>query len=364
MANAPEMSTDFARWYADTFMDEGATRAMRWKGVVDVAGKTGCEMVEVLVRLAFPSGVPASGTKNEGLGETYRTVVATISGGDSAFDPVRSARELQVLAAAALVQLFSRSSDAAIAVTTASFGGSRKPDLPMNLAGMAEKALVALSGRKHARIEAKALQSTAPKVGFTVSPEAMQSMDPALWKGELERLREAAAAAINTVVTGQNRVISLLHRQITLDEEELQMLWWLIGGCNRPSGRAFADITLPLRPLILGQELGEMTMISPGPASIGAMFLRAGITTDEVTVQAAVNSVDIAWAQEASDSKQVSPVTTPLHFALEKRAELGSTDTWQAGWTGLTGLAADLPMPAVRLAELFYREFLYLYVGE
>jgi hypothetical protein len=33
-------------------------------------------------------------------------------------------------------------------------------------------------------------------------------------------------------------------------------------------------------------------------------------------------------------------------------------------WAAMTGLQSEASMPAVQLAELFYREHLFLYVGD
>lgn len=363
MAKMPEMNSDFARWYAESFMDESVRRETRWKGVVDVTAKADHLTAEVLTRLAFQTPVPASGRKNEELGGTYSKVIPVICGGDVGFDPAHSARELQFLAAAALVRLVATLPDAALIVTTASFGGSRKPELPMNLAGAAERGLVTLAARKHARTRVEELKLAAPKVEFTVAPEALQSMDPTLWKSQLDNLHDATAASIERVVTAQNRVFELLHKQISLDEEELQMLWWLLGGFSQQLEKTFAEIDSNVRPLALAFELGEMTAVAPGPASIRAMLSRAGVGTEELKLVDVVNAVDIGWAKSVSDPKLVSPVSTPIHFALEQRAELASDDTWQSGWSGLTGLSVDVALPAVKLAELFYREHLFINVN-
>ena len=362
MAKMPDMSPDFARWYAEAFMDEGTTRELRWKGVLALTAKPGFKIAEVLTRLAFQTPVSASGRKNEDLGETYNTVVSTISGGDRSFNPLQSTRELQILAAAALDRLFATYADAALVVTTASLGGLRRPDLPMDLPSLAEKALVRLSGRKHARTNADELKLAAPKVDFTIDAAALASMDAAQWKAQFEGLRDAAVAAIERVVAGQNRVVGLLHQQILLDEEELQMLWWLLGGYSMLRDQPFREIEAAIKPLALAHELGGMTAVSPGPASIRAMLSRAGVGTETLKLADVVNAVDLDWAKTVSNSTLVSPVTTPVHFALETRAELGSTDTWQAGWSGLTGLPADAPLPAVVLADQFYREHLFIRV--
>lgn len=363
MAKTSEMSSDFAGWYAGTFMDEGQTRVARWKGVMDTVLAAEYVMVEVLVRYAFATAAPADGGKNEALAEKHKAVLATISGNGSLMDPVASRRELQVLSAVVLTRLFSTLPDAAIAVMNASFEGKRKADLPMDLADLAKRALVELSRKKHARPDAKDFESGAPKVDFEVSPEALENMSAVEWGGELDRLRDAAQTAVRTVVDGQNRVAKLLIRQISMGEEELQMLWWLTGAYSSVADAPFAKVDVALRPLAFGKELGELTVVAPGPVSVTAMLSRAGIADKVLKISTVVNAADLDWIKGITTSPRVSPVTTPLHFALEKRAEVGSDDAWLPVWASMTGLPADASMSAVRLAELFYREHLFLYVN-
>jgi hypothetical protein len=363
MAKPQQMTTDFARWYAEAFMDEGARREQRWKGVVEVAASATYEIVEVLIRLAFPTPVPASGRKNEKLATVHSTLVQTISGGDAAFDPTHAARELQVLAAAVLARLVTTMPDAALSVTTASMAGTRKPDLPMDLVGLAEAALIKLSERKHVRQELSEIELSAPKVQYKFDAEILATMEAAQIQAEFDRLHDATAAAIERTVSGLNRVVKVLHDRQELDEEELQMLWWLTGGYSHVSEKPFAKIEERLRPLTLAHELAEMTAVSPGPGSVRALLLRAGVGTSKLKLADVVNAPSAEWAKEVSDSAMVSPVTTPIHFALEQRAELASTEAWQPAWAGLTGLPVDLQLPAVKLAELFYREHVFLNVS-
>lgn len=363
MARTPEMDADFARWYAEAFMNEGQIRAARWKGVVDTAAAAEYEMVEVLVRFAFATAAPANGGKNESLANKHQSVLSTIAGNGTPMDPTASRRELQILSAAVLARMLPTLPDAAIAVLNASFGGKRTADLPMDLAGLAKQALTEHSRKKHVRPDAKAFESAAPKVDFQVSEKALAAMSPDVWKGEVDRLRDASQAAIRSVVEGQNRVAKLLTRQIALGEEELQMLWWLIGGHSSIGDAPFANVDASLKPLAFGMELGQLTEVSPGPASLTAMFSRAGLTDEAVKVMDAANVADPDWIRDITRSSRISPVTTPLHFALEKRVEVGSDEAWMPVWTSMTGLPADASMPGVKLAELFYREHLFLHVG-
>jgi len=360
MAKTPEMSSDFAGWYTSCFMDEGSVRAARWKGVVDTAAASDYKTVEVLLRLAFGVGAPA-GTKSESLDDHYRTVVDKISGDGTALESAGSQRELQVLAAAVLVRLFSSLPDAAIGVTTTSFNGARAPELPMDLAGLAQNALLELSRIKHNRAEAKELVVSAPKVDFEVSEQAIASFDQNTWKTELERLRDATRAATRFIIDGQNRIMRRLTRQIELGNEELQMLWWLVGE-HSDIGKKFSKVDAALKPLTFAKELGRMTTASPGPASIISMLARAGIADRSIKVQDAVNAPALDWANSATTSQRISPVSTPLHFALEKRAEIGDDEAWQSVWSAMTGFTADASLSAIRMAELFYREHIYLHV--
>lgn len=363
MTKVPPMDTHFARWYAECFMEEGAKRDLRWQGIVDVSSRGTFATVEVLARLAFQTPVPASGRKSENIQEEYTDIVTKISGGDSTFDPGNSVRELQILAASALIQMFSRLPDAAIVVTTSSMGGLRKPILPMDLVGLAENSLVTLSARKHTRTSIDTLDVATSAIDYTFDSVAQPTVGTEQIKSEFSRLHAATSATIKHIVEGQNQVVEALRRRIELDEEELQMLWWLLGGYSTSTDTPFAKIDGKFRSLVLAQELGEMTAVSPGPTSIRAMLSRAGINTSKLKLSDVVNAPSLKWAQSVSKSKMISPVTTPIHFALEQRAELGTSDMWQASWSGFTGIHADSQLPAVKIGELFYREYVFLYVN-
>jgi len=363
MAKTPEMSADFAHWYAEAFMDEGEIAKRRWKGVVDTSATADYTTVEVLVRYAFATAAPANGGKNEVLAKKHQTLLTTISGNSTPLDPAESRRELQILSAAVLVRLFSRLPDAAIAVLNASFGGKRTVELPMDLVNLAKQALVEFTKKKHERPDPKELEIGKPTIEYEVSADVSASMTPDELTNELDSLRDAASKALGEIVDNQNLVTKKLAHQISLGEEELQMLWWLIGAHSWIVDAPFADIDSALKPLVFAKELGELTHISPGPASVVALFSRSGITGSSIKILDSVNAADIKWGAEISKSNRISPVTTPIHFALEKRIEIGSDDAWMPVWSSMTGLPDDASMSSVQLAELFYREHLFLLVG-
>lgn len=363
MAKTLDMTAEFAQWYGDAFMDEGEIRAHRWKGVVDTAQTADLLMIEILVRYAFATKAAADGGKNEELSKKHQALLVSISGTESPMNPSESRRELQILSAAVLVRLFHRLPNAAIAVLNASCGGKRAVDLPMDLVGIAKKAMVAFSQKKHLRPSDKDLEIVSPALEFEVSAEAIASMTPEPWKSSLDSLHEAAQAAIGEIVDQQNQITSRLVRQVSLGEEELQMLWWLIGGHSWTLDAPFTDVPDLVKPLVFGKELGNLAQISPGPASIAAMLTRAGVAGGTLSVLDVVNGADMEWIKEITKSSKLSPVTTPLHFALETRCDIEVDDAWLPVWVSKSGLPSDTSMSAVQIAELFYREHLFLHVG-
>jgi len=351
------MTSDFARWYAQEFMDEGETRAARWKSVVALTQDAGPATIEVLVRLAFDAKDP-KGFKSEKLASAHAAIVKSI-GQD--FDDARNGRELQVLAAASLVRLFENDPDAALAVTTASFGGLRKPELPMDVASLAARALVSLTANRHKRFEAADVEIEDVGIDFESEKENPEGETPTPAQ-DLDTLCGATEAVFSALVERQNAITAEIVRRMELGEEELQMLWWLISAHSQTLDLSFSKINSAAAPLILGYELGEMTAVSPGPASIGAIVGKAGIGTKKIGIKDSVNAVNLDWARSAISFDSISPTTTPIHFALEKRVEVGDVEAWQAVWTAQTGIGADAALPPAQLAELFYREYLFLHV--
>ncbi|MCP1442496.1 hypothetical protein J3D54_001628 [Pseudomonas sp. GGS8] len=364
MTKVPEVSAEFAGWYADAFMNDSEIIGRRWKGVINTATVADVDTVEVLVRYAFATVAAASGGKVEALNKQHQALLTSLSGNGSTIDPKDCRRELQLLSAAVLSLLLNRMPDAAIAVLNASFEGARTPDLPMDLVERARRALAELSRTKHERPTAEDFEIKPATVKFEVSQEALAEMSPTLWQSELNQLRDAAQDALGEIVKGSNHVTNSLLRQVWLGEEELQMLWWLIGDHSGTLGKSFSDIDAALKPLILGNELGALTSISPGPASVRSLLTRAGVTATSIKVSEAVNAADADWITEITKCARISPVTTPLHFALEKRVDMGFDDAWLQMWATMTGLPSEASMPAAKLAELFYREHLFLHVGD
>jgi hypothetical protein len=316
-------------------------------------------MIEVLVRLAFDTKAPTAGHKNpEMAGKLNEFHAAFAAIGN--YDPAAT-RENQILAACALIQLFKSYSLAPLAVTTAAFGGARKPQLPMDLVGLAEQAIKDLGASRRKRPDLASLRIDTPEIDWTpdfsqVQPNAPQTFD-AVFKG----LRDAADAALESSVESVNSSIEEMGAYMRVADEELQMLWWLLGERSLDLDIPFEKVDQAMQPLVFARELVTRTASSPGPLSLSALLSRAGLKSREkMSVVSATNAVSEPWAAETIKTISASPITTPVHFALDKRVETGDPEAWAKSWAAVTGLDENEAVSPLVLGELFYRERLFL----
>lgn len=345
MANvALQMISEFPGWYATVSVGLPNSAATRWPGIVEAAKNTTTAEIETFVRLAFK-------TKQAALSEGIDRFVSAIRSTDDTFDEKTAAREMQLLAASVLVYLFPNNVSAALAVTTAALDGGRKPDLPMDLVGLAEKAIRAIAESTRRRVAFPEL--TGPDVKWTLTSEEIAQKPPA---DMVEELRAVVQQAFKEMAERQNRILTIHRQQMKYSDEELQMLWWLTGGLTS-DGVPFKKMDEIARPFILGRELADRTATLPGPGSIRALLSRAGnVNSGKASIVEAVNAMTDSWSKDALVERSASPVTLPLHNALHRRNETGAGTDWIKGWASVTEISEVHSPAPLNLAELFYRE--------
>lgn len=363
--STPAMHPDFPRWHeAIGLGGDEERRAMRWAGVSAVADDDTSTNVEALLRLAFKTRQPAAPAPLTKIREAFKAADAT-------FDMGGNDRELQVLAAAALSQLMSlgglAGAEAALGVTTVALAGARKPDLPQDLAILAEGAINRIAEANRTRPKLKPHATTdVPKFDFEKA--AAKVREAQNWEGVGEAFGLAADATRSTLAMMAGRqanAVNALDDFIRIQDEELQMLWWLIGQRSEDLDCAFDAVPAEAQALVFAKELADHTEVSPGPSSIKGLLSRAGLKDRrKVVVSAAINVADAAWLRDLVPDAEPSPVSTPLHYGIKRQLETGAGDTWVAGWAAAVGVSATFALSPLALGLLFYRERLLFLFGD
>ena len=251
----------------------------------------------------------------------------------------------------------------ALAVTTASFSSARKARLPVDVCACADQTIERLGQSRRERTPL--VEATPYDPPADTLPDAMQtyldSRDDDALAGALgsvtDQLRHVAASA---VAHCEDR-IRLVNHRLLMQDEELQMLWWLVGQHSWDLARAFARVPATFRALVFAKELADHTEFLPGPPSIGALLSRAGLAnTKRMRVSTAIEAAPRQWLGRLLLDVDPSPVSTPLHFGIKRKLEADEEEVWIPLWTGMTDIPRTCSLTPLGLATLFYRERLLM----
>jgi hypothetical protein len=359
------MSANFPRWYRAVDMGEDRERVQRrWQGISNLVGKAADADVDAMIAISFA-------TKPKPCVAALARVREAFKAADEFFDMQGNDRELEVLCGAALATLFEKGDDisafAALGATTASCGNARLSNLPMDLPGLAEGAIAAMAEKRRARPDlAAAVSGAPPKLNFEGASETVkQNWSPDGVAQGFSLAAQATSSAVAGVVGMLRSLAAAATDFAAIQDEELQMLWWLFGGRSAAMDCAFDAIQPDAQPLILAAELAGMTKLLPGPVSAKPILSRAGLKERKrCTIPAAVNACDAAWLVRQVTGHHISPATQPIHFAIQRKLETDDEASWVAGWSGAAGIEAGHAIPALALGNVFYRERLLVRSAE
>jgi len=369
-SNEVPMRDEFPAWmYEFELGGNDDARQFRWNGVIGVTRSAEKGSIEPLVRIVFKS-VTRSKPNSDALAEIVDAFRQAHP--ERPVDP--GGREIEVLAAACLVVLIDSNEDqalataTALAVATASMCAARKPNLPMDLAGIASRQLRELSEANSRRPDLSRY------LGTVLSPlnldaaakqyQAAQNTDG--FNAAMKTVADVTDNALKAVLQNQQRALNATAKTMAMQDEELQMLWWLIGGRSWDLDCPFQEVATEARTLVMAKELADLTNIHPGPASIKGLLSRSYVEDARTSIQNVVMATESGvteWLNALLDDigdEDPSSVTLPLHLAIKRQIEAGRGDTWVSAWTGAAGIPVDFTCSQLQLAEHFYRERLLI----
>lgn len=352
------MLADFPHWYASLGLgDDQAHRQLRWNAVGAIAAEASAATIEALLRLAF-------NTKQRPHEEAVTAFRHAIRQADPTAPPTGNDRELEILAASALAAIMSAGglsgARAAMGITTTAGNGRREPSLPMDLPTLANAQLTIIA--RGIRQRTPIVISAASEVTFSLDDAAAKAKE-----GNFEAASQAFTIAateiqksLQTLANRQVKLVHTLNQTLRLQDEELNMLWWLTGGFSFDLHKPFHDVAALSRPLVFAKELADLTAFAPGPATATALFSRAGLTDATCSIASAVNTTPTPLLQQLVHMQQPSPVSTPIHYAILRQVETGPGDAWLAGWSAATELDPQTKTSSLTMGTLFYHERLLL----
>lgn len=355
------MQDDFFTWYSSMeFSGDTDVRLKRWNSLMAVAKVPSPGTLEVLTRLAFRTKLPPFSAEAAQLREQLADGAPPI--GDE---------ELALLAASALSVILNRldatSARATALVTGASCAGLRALKQPMNLVGMAKDAQAHLAETFRRRPPLEQQKLVNPQIDIQAGLDGLQEGSVTTVRAAISALATATTKALTAIATRQRQFESAVQDYVRVQDEELDILWWLQGGRCTIFGMPFEEAPAEHRPLVFACELANLTKVLPGPTALPSLLIRAGVDEGaQVTIPGAIQGLPKEWLvhllSEARADK-VSIVTTPILEAVRRRKEVDGQDSWIAPWSAVCGISQDAQLPALQFSEAFYREMLQITLG-
>lgn len=350
------MQTNFFGWYSSMeFSEDADVRAKRWNGLTAVAKSPSAATLEVLTRLAFR-------TKLQNMtGEAGQLREQLAAGSPSLGD-----EELALMAASALALILkpidTTSAKAASLITGASCAGLRGLAQPMDLVGMAKNVQTHLAETSRRRPALEQQKLVNPQLDIQANLDALQEGNIATVRAAIDALRSASVKALGAIAARQRMFESAVQGYVRVQDEELDILWWLQGERCLTLEVPFADVPLENRAIAFAIELAALTKVLPGPTSLSSLLSRAGVDDRvQLTIPDAIQGIPKEWLTHLvpeERASKVSVVTTPILEAARRRQEVDGENTWIAAWGTVTGLDQAAKLPALRLAESLYCELL------
>ncbi|KAA1233654.1 hypothetical protein FHL81_19930 [Agrobacterium tumefaciens] len=352
------MNDDFPNWLSGLKVKlEGATVEARWNAVDEVATSATTDTVSALLALVFELPKVKADAKEVG------AFLARIKAYDDSFLGHGADVEIRLLAAATVVAIMSRNGAlaawAAMAVITSHFDGLRQTpqNLPVPIQQIARDRLGELAEQSSARPSSQPVKITVPKVATAPEP-----FDAATVTKMVNTAVNQVMAQVSVIVDHHNNAIANFSRYLSIQDEELQILWWVVGQRCRTLDVPFDELKIEQQPLVLGGELSQLVEQLPGPPSLKAILSRAGLRdAAKVSLASALNACPADWIERNAVNVE-SSLVFPIHFAINRKAEVDA-DEWAAPFKSMTGIDATAPLSVLVLANQYMFEDMLLRLG-
>ncbi len=250
-----------------------------------------------------------------------------------------------------------------VVVHTAAFAGKRQTPDHHGLSFAAQQALANLVRRRGSSVTRP--EVTAGKAA-NIAELIKKMVDDADATEDVQVFESVAQDyknQIKQVVTSANSAIEAAWNENRRLAEEIDLLWWHLGGHSLSLDRPIGEIPAALRPVAIGMDIGEMVSAAPGPYGTYGIIRRAlGQTADErFKLGDAVRELSAEFA--GLMTKPVSHyAVAPIHGAVGE-VLLGGGSVVAAQFKRRTGLPLDVKLTGYELAVQAYHERMLSKVG-
>jgi hypothetical protein len=296
--------------------------------------------------LGLVSGVASGFERLENDDETVVALVDAIRSHDSTFpsDIAENATELRVCAALGLGEFLSLRDEEAdepdeeavvlASVTAASLGLRPLPDKKHLRQVLEELSQIASNASASAAIARRARSGAS-------SAQAVLAKAPADLTAAINALKDVATA---------------IDREMEIQREEVDILWWVFGGVSVASGKRLESLPIGYAAAIAGAELGNRCLLPHAP-NIEALLQRAMSSGRKTGLGKALSIVQVAgdWNETLERSmvpdtsteaySQRWPTLFPISWLCHRLISSKNSPGWEREFENITQVPTEHALP-------------------
>jgi hypothetical protein len=174
-------------------------------------------------------------------------------------------------------------------------------------------------------------------------------------------------SSINGFYETTSEIINSLNELLQLQQEELNILWWLFSKSSRDLKQPFTKLEPMVGCLVAGKELADLVTIMPGPLQVKVFFNRIlssieGGLTVKASIQDVINMVPREWKENLLQETRFrsNENLLPIHLAVSKSLETDGEADWIPAFEKASGLVSSDNISLEQLSLQIYRERLFL----
>lgn len=359
------MLEQFPDWYREVDLDpEPEVIDRRAKGIDAVIESLSKEDALELVRLMYD--FPLTNKYRETFSQKFRSV-------DTSFPMKDNARELEVLAASTVAQLYEENGGVADLAIFATLCGSflvgdmRPP--ASEILKIAQNKLISHAAEQRQTSSLSELEQTS----FDLEKQITQLADKCQ-NNNLKQASDPLSDLLRNITTAcaqfeesVREVNVQMQRQIQLFSEETNILWWVIGESSHDLECGMDQFQVGAACVIAGKELGDLVLKVPGPTSAKALLHRMVASIDEelpdtIDIRSGICACPRHWRKDEFDEDIIDTVGAlcPIHCAVKTSLKTDANDDWWPVYTKLTGAESSCAKKPLEVALQTYRERLML----
>jgi len=349
------MHKNFADWYRQvSFENNRETLELRWKGLENVIDVIDFGKAESLIRIVYGQRFDSE--------EYIDEFQQCFKDEDSSFLINENELEVKVLAGCVLAVLCQEYdiAEVAPAILTATACNLRAPDIDIKLIDIAAEQVLRAGVDDRKRLP----MSKPKKLGFnkTLSdvletfsdePDGSFEVDSEV----IKKIGKTFVKCLGSVEKEANEKISELQKNLIVQDEELQILWWMIGTDSRVWNSDHPDSDSRAKPLFFGKEVANITSGFSESPSLKYVFSNGGGgIQSKLSIPDAVNACGIKQLEMLYSGSKICSIIYPLHDAIYRAREINADPSWVDVWCKISGISKDAEITQNQIALQFYRE--------